>query len=245
MKKEQAYVFEMLVAFSEICTRNGLRFCLVGGSLIGAVREHGFIPWDDDIDVAMPWEDYQIFLSHEQELPKGYKLLTPQNFPEYPYYNAKVFNQNVKFEESEEYCGYGFPLDIFPFLPSKKPTFLVRFLYEVLCVLGYVLLVKSRWTPFVPYKKRIARFGFWLLDCFTARQLKWIRDRLIEFISHDGTEYCFSPGGSYKSDKEFYPKQWFAKTVNVNFCGQQFPAPQGWQKYLNRNYGDYTIPVRK
>ena len=61
MTEEQSQMFRLLRAFSEICEENGLRYFVVGGTLIGAVRHRGFIPWDDDIDVSMPLDDFRKF----------------------------------------------------------------------------------------------------------------------------------------------------------------------------------------
>lgn len=245
MNKEQRYLYEILIDFSKICNVYNLRYFLVGGTLIGAIRHHDFIPWDDDIDVAMPIDDYNIFLSHSNELPSHYRLFSPKFDKDFPYFNTKIFNCKANFTSPDEYKGYGKPLDIFPFYPSRNPGRGSLFLYNILRVIGYVLMVKSGWTNFIPYKKLIARIGFRFLYYFPQKQIKRLRSIIIDMIAKENTDYCFSPGGANSSEKEFYPKKWFQKTVEVEFGGHHFPAPQGWDAYLTQLYGDYMTPIEE
>ena len=83
-------MFRLLRAFSEICEENGLRYFVVGGTLIGAVRHRGFIPWDDDIDVSMPLDDFRKFTELARELPGSFALQSEETDPRYPFVFAKL-----------------------------------------------------------------------------------------------------------------------------------------------------------
>lgn len=77
-RRIQLKELEILKVFQNICRRHGLRYFAIGGTCLGAVRHKGFIPWDDDIDVAMPYEDYLEFQRiAETDLPDNYGILSP------------------------------------------------------------------------------------------------------------------------------------------------------------------------
>lgn len=101
--------------FDKYCKANSINYSLVGGSLIGAIRHSGFIPWDDDIDVMMTRDNYQKLLSTYQH--EKYKLLTPYTDSSYPYPFAKMIDtETLMIEEMEEaYPSMGVYIDIFPF----------------------------------------------------------------------------------------------------------------------------------
>ena len=99
-----------------ICERHGLHYYCCAGTAIGAVRHHGIIPWDDDIDVIMPRPDYDRLLEIAQQEDFGqYELITPYNNPAYPLYFAKLSDRTTTLvEERERPCVIGLFVDIFP-----------------------------------------------------------------------------------------------------------------------------------
>ena len=87
---------EILRDFKKVCERNGLRYYLSCGSLLGAVRHHGFIPWDDDIDVQMPFEDYQRFLQIAQkEMGEKYFVQNSDTDPQYAFAYTHIRKNNT------------------------------------------------------------------------------------------------------------------------------------------------------
>lgn len=80
LKEIQRIEYDILCVFADICEKHGLRYGLCGGTLLGAIRHTGFIPWDDDVDVEMPRPDYMKFIQiAEQEFPEYLKVSTPYN----------------------------------------------------------------------------------------------------------------------------------------------------------------------
>ena len=116
-KKLCVVLLDLLFVFDEVCKRHNLQYFLFYGTLLGAVRHKGFIPWDDDIDVAMPREDYEAFLKLTNDFKPPYFLQTPYTDPGYFYTFAKIRNSNttgvVQLFENQTF-NHGIWLSIFP-----------------------------------------------------------------------------------------------------------------------------------
>ena len=118
LRKLQSMQLDIFKEFIRICKKYDFQYFLLGGSCLGAVRHQGFIPWDDDIDVGMPRDDYEKFLGiAEKELPKPYFLQTAETDPHYPLNFAKIRNSQTTFIESAVahlQMNHGIYMDIFP-----------------------------------------------------------------------------------------------------------------------------------
>lgn len=117
IKALQTKILQILLAFDKTCTEHHLRYCICGGTLLGAVRHKGFIPWDDDLDVSMPRPDYEQFIAHAAEwLPEPYEFVCAENDPLYPLPFGKVQDASTTLiERSHLYYLGGCYIDIFPF----------------------------------------------------------------------------------------------------------------------------------
>ena len=128
MNDLQKVEFDILKAFLEVCERLNLKYYLVCGTALGAVKYQGFIPWDDDVDVALPREDYEIFCKKAGELlPKGFFLQTYKTDKAYPAIFAKIRNSNTTFFEKtieKLPINHGVYIDVFPLdgYPEDKKT---------------------------------------------------------------------------------------------------------------------------
>lgn len=239
MNQEQKQLFELFKCFAKICDDNGIKYFLVGGTLLGAVRHKGFIPWDDDIDVAMPEEDYRRFLELKDNLPEGLEIRSEKDDPEYPFLFCKLSNPDVPFITEGPGKKMGIYIDLFPIVPSRDPNRTAGILFNISTVIGYVLQVKLDWIEYIPYKKIYARVGYALLNLLSVSTLRALRLRVLGLLRADNTGFCFSPGGGHKGLTEFYPKAWFDEQIHLSFEGEQFTAPNGWNGYLTQLYGDY------
>ncbi|MBP5214884.1 MAG: LicD family protein, partial [Bacteroidales bacterium] len=87
----QLRLLDVLMVIHDVCQQHNLRYYLVDGTLLGAVRHQGFIPWDDDIDIYMPRKDYELLIEHAEEwLPKRYEFICWERDKKYPFHYGKI-----------------------------------------------------------------------------------------------------------------------------------------------------------
>ncbi|MBO5867860.1 MAG: LicD family protein, partial [Oscillospiraceae bacterium] len=122
-----------------LCDKHGLTYYMLGGSMLGAIRHKGFIPWDDDIDFGMPREDYERFLElAPTELPKHLKVVNYRNDPNYMYYITRILDTETKVIEERigndnKYTNASidiFPIDGTPNNPILRKIYFFRVMYH-------------------------------------------------------------------------------------------------------------------
>ena len=228
----------ILKAFINICETNGLQYYLVGGSALGAIRHHGFIPWDDDIDVGLPRKDYNRFLEIGQAfLPEYYFIQTYMTDPEYPASFAKIRDCRTTFVESSmknRKINHGVYIDVFPldYFPEKNvKVFLLRDLL-------YKARLSTEFSTVASPKMRIIQIVSKVLFPNLMKTLKK-RDKHIQSIGKGSkmTNFC----GAWR-DKELMPSEYFGKGANAQFEGLSVFVPENYDGYLKKLYGDYMTP---
>lgn len=239
LRRLQLCELEILDEFVRICEKHRLQYYLAGGTLLGAVRHQGFIPWDDDIDVAMPREDYQKLLRLRSELPDCLELLSEQLTKECPFNYCKLYDKRRLLEPEPEFGPKWIYIDIFQLAPSCVPGRAERLGMDMITVIGYVMQVKRGWERYIPYKKRKARVGYRLLKLLPYPFLRALRKGITAWLAKEDTDWYFCPGGKYGSTLEFFPKAWFEPAVRLRFEHREYDSPSGWEEYLRRHYGDY------
>ena len=235
--------FQILCTFKKICEENNLRYFLCGGTLLGAIRHKGFIPWDDDIDVTMPYDDYLRFLSIAPGLLGAeYFVQNCETEPNFPSPFTKIrLNQSTFLDSSfaKWHINHGIWIDIFPLilLTDRKYKYANKIL-KVCKILQMEDLINSNESFFLETygKKKIRLLKiFYFLVPSNIRQN--IHKRVLKYIcSSDRGEYYSELIGSsmYK-----WPKEIFQLTDKVEFEGEEFLAPKGYDKYLQIHYGNY------
>ena len=223
-------------AFIDVCEQLNLRYYLLGGTLLGAVRHKGFIPWDDDIDVGMPRADYEIFLEKAQKLlPEKYFVQSMHTEKDFFYNYAKIRDVETTYLESSvahlRIC-HGVFIDIFPldWYPAeteiksffKKKTNLTR---RIENVFGGVY--KRAWW------KKILCF---LLTPVSTREALERREQL--YLSATDKRKTANYSGAW-GDKEIVPTEWYGEGRILEFEGLSVRAPKEYEKWLTQVYGDY------
>ena len=243
----------MLSVFVEACREMGLRYYLVGGTLLGAVRHEGFIPWDDDIDVAMPREDYEIFLREGQRhLPEHLFLQCLDTEPAYYANFAKIRDKRTTFVEYSirkfPIC-HGvfidiFPLDCYPDDPRKQKKMDVRqtmFKRRTRAAVEIPLRARHKF----PVEMALRAVSFMtVLRWPSFRKSLEAREKLHTSVKtgEKWANYCGAWG-----KKEIMPASWYGAGTELTFEGLTVMGPEHWDLWLTQVYGDYMQlpPVEK
>ncbi len=239
IKEFQSVLLDMMTEFHRFCEKNGLTYYMVGGTLLGAVREGGFIPWDDDVDFAMPRDDYEKFIQiYEGTLA----LHCLQNDNEHMFPYIKLFNPQMPLitVDDEQYNFHSeifVKFDIYPIdglgNDARKATKRLKKISRKKHLL-FLNLTKSK------SKNLLKRFVlFFVRKLSPARILKSI-DKAMQKYSVEKSMFLtrWREGGAKPN---VIKKEIFGSPVLIPFENQNFYAPQDSHTYLSSVYGDYMI----
>lgn len=234
---------DILQALHDYCCLNGINYSLNYGTLIGAIRHKGYIPWDDDIDVCMLRPDYQKLEQDFPQIYKGrYRFLTLNRDSKWNRPYAMMYDSNtLEIEEiSNGYEGIGIGIDIFPiddFVADEKHFrffhILRRFLIRIYTLKG-IKLSKSRSI----LKNLFLLVVGGVLSPFSTRRLAKMIDKFIKRNDSQSAEYVFSATDAIGT-KKHVPKQCFKSYIEVPFEDRKFYVMEGYDFYLRNIYGDY------
>lgn len=247
LRRLQLCELEILDEFVRICEKHDLQYYLVGGTLLGAVRHQGFIPWDDDIDVAMPREDYDRFAAIAAgELAPQYFYQCPETDPYYFLTYAKIRKNGTEVcEERFKNAKFhkGVFIDIFPLDFCPAPGLICHFLFNVLAVMNYRGQVDSG-EIYEPYRELSGKIGYALLRVFSPKALVLVRKKVLSISKRLGKQkYAANYPGAYGYRKEVSPCVWFQSGVRVSFEGRHFLAPVAYERLLSRSYGEAYLSL--
>lgn len=247
-KELQAVSLEILHTVAEICEAQNLRYALVYGTLIGAIRHNGYIPWDDDVDIMMPRPDYDKLLNYLKEHIHEYPHLEVFNHdecPKYPYMITRISdNRYVIDMANEKPYGMGVFIDIYPYDglgETKNEALKYAMKGDMLSSLCYQATRKhfaiETTTSII---KKIAKFPVYLYakmrgkDCFQEKLEKLARAKDYDSSKYVGCVTWLSGG-----QKDIFPKEWFDETVIVPFEKYEVRVPKRYDEILRHVYGDY------
>ena len=239
----QLHILKILQAVDQVCREHNLTYYLWAGTMLGAVRHQGFIPWDDDMDIAMPRPDYDRLMAHAHEwLPEPYEAICAENTPTYPGGFGKIIDASTTLIEREhsDYLG-GVYIDVFPIdgVPSTKLGQRINCLkYEIIDKLIY--LVHRN-----PYKHGHG------LDSLMVRAIQKLfhHKKLQAAIRNIRTQYDYEKSPLVLDyDDGFHgiiEKSVLGTPTPIEFENTTLMGVQQWDQYLSKKYGNYmTIPKR-
>ncbi len=224
----------------QICTEHGLRYSLAYGSLIGAMRHKGFIPWDDDIDIMMPREDYEKLLAvWDQSAPKGYILQNTRTDPDFTQNFTKIRKDHTTFlqDEAERTKHYhkGIFVDIFPGdrVPSGK---IGRKIQYIACAVN--LLYSRGYTS--GSGGMIGKVERFLLKApkekYPVRRER-AEKRIRSWNGNESLLYVFP--NTIGCSRKFYPANLFEDMKTIEFNGKQYMCVADADTILRIEYGNY------
>ncbi len=250
IKRGWAAQMELLEEIAAICKKHHIRWFAMWGTLLGAVRHGGFIPWDDDIDIAMLRDDYKRFISvARQELPEGYRIPERGNKNTANMVTALWNGTKFPFKGAflDKFHGYFFPqgIDIFPFdyvAPDPEDESLQKELLSI--ALGIVASI-DRKDDIDKIKAVIISLEEALH--ITIDKSKSLKDQLYLLIEHlfsmytaeEATEVMFAPDW-FKGKPFKWPVKYFRELLTLSFEGMEVPVPSGYDHILRVRYGNYT-----
>lgn len=228
----------ILRAFICACEKCGLKYYLIYGSCLGAVRHKDIIPWDDDIDVAMPREDYEKFMATGQQyLPEYYFLQNYNTDPEYLGCFAKIRDSRTSFIESgvkTRKMNHGvyidiFPIDYYPRMNIKKFKLLL-FLYKA--------RLSAEFSSAASAKMRIVQFFAKII----FPNLDKTRRRLNALVSNTQKSDLTVIAFGTSLDESTIPAVWYGNGAKAQFGDIEVIIPEDYDKFLTKVYGDYMTP---
>lgn len=250
IKEIQKIELEMLLEFDRICKKHGIKYQLFAGSLIGAIRHQGFIPWDDDIDVCMLRSEYNKFLAVvEKELQNQYFFQTYKTDLNYMNKFAKFRKNGTVFKEMlvrEVDMHHGVYIDIFALDNIEPNTLRGKFqIWQIRAIDSFFKhRLRVRHANMEPgFKKFNSKLKYHLIKIIPIEKVKvenFVMNIMKRFNNIE-TKYVadLSNPGKGNLEKFIIEKDVFDNSIEWEFEGHLFPIPRDYDKILTKAYGDY------
>lgn len=230
----------ILKKLDEVCNNNNLRYYLAFGTCLGALRHKGFIPWDDDIDVLMPYADAKKLISLQNEFGDRYFVQSKETDPDYRSIAMRVRDVEttcIEADEADLRTKKGIYVDVYPYYECSANK-VIRVI-DILRSNMLKVLVNNR-AP-INHGRAIATIAKVILSLYSdtrrTRTIRRLEDRLSsvrgpEILDYFGQDVSLLTAISY-------PKEWFAEPSKLEFEGFLFNGATEPDKYMKKRYGDY------
>lgn len=237
---------EILSGVDEFCRKNGISYFIFSGTLLGAVRHKGYIPWDDDIDIAMLRPDYDRFMESFNGSVQKLRVIDNEHESEFPYPFAKIERTDTLLVENDELTDIfplGINIDLFV-LDGRESREDAVFAIRKNSLLYKMLMVKnvSKRKGRALHRKVILRVLKMMLAPIT-------RKKLIRSLVRNGRGDMDMKGGKIRfycnlcfpmaGEIEIYSAEIFSSHTELPFEGKSYWAPVGYDQWLSLRYGDY------
>lgn len=252
MKKVWSIQMAMAQKLIDVCNKNGLRVWAEGGTLLGTIRHHGYIPWDDDIDMVMLREDYDKLVAigaKEFKTPFFFQCAYTDKL--YQHGHAQLrYSGTTCFSPAEFNCKYnkGIFIDIFVYdsIPKDKGLFINRMLKAELirAMMRNRVYGKVTRNNLLGSIKHVLSLAFFAIYNFRKAYRKFeslYAGREDADKSNDISCPTFSPALTYTIHRR---REWYEETIYMPFEDIVMPVPAGYDKILTDQYGDYMTPTK-
>ena len=238
-KKLWAVLLDMLLKIDDVCKKYHLTYFLEAGTLLGAIRHKGMIPWDDDIDIFMPRKDYNKFILLSEEFPHPFFLQTPYTDPEYFYCPARLRNTNTTgVVETFAYQNFnhGIWLSIFPLDNWEIEGGEERYEY-------IKSLIKENSTYMRLKKPHLSEKDQIRVRNYSGRNPFEVYEEIQEIAQRSNSKPTEFVTAAVSAVISYRRKLWYAEdfssAIEWDFEGFKFPIPVGYDRFLKIMYGDY------
>ncbi|MBT0741965.1 phosphorylcholine transferase [Campylobacter lari] len=235
LEEQKKALVKLLDYFDEFCKKHNIIYSLGGGTLIGAVRHKGFIPWDDDIDIYMHYDEYEKLRKYWKNLENIYMEDIYDKNCKYFYFLAKIYNRNYLIEDYEgQRCPIFLDIFIYDYIPNdinlvRKTAKKIKFLRK---------LTRS-------FVKRSKDFTFLSKLClFCAEYLNKQLDKTLKhwrliYTSNNCENIALFISECSGWNNSIMHKKYFSNTINLCFEDGKYPCMDGYDEHLKKYYGDY------
>lgn len=252
LRKLQVTEFEILKEAVKICKKYNLKYYLIGGTLLGAVRHSGFIPWDDDLDIGLPREDYNRFLTLcEKELPSPYHIHSINTDANYYLRFSKIKKRGTVFAEhairnvktqNEVF------IDIFPLdFSDKKDTMFRKYKVLLLHFLSWMQITKAKVDRpgFIKQILRIILYPFY--KPISMEVYDKLCTSLMTADNHKVHNFIINYASNYNYKKQTMPIKIYEPYSKISFENELFCVPGQYIKYLENLFGNWKElpPIEK
>ena len=235
----QSVILSIAKDIDSICRKNSIEYYLLGGSCIGAIRHHGFIPWDDDLDIIMTKENYKKFLKVCREQLDLSKYIVQEGLKDWPLYFTKIRLKGTYLHEPEDDYAtedmHGIYVDVFCLDNVPDNNFLARIQYFLAKYYLCYQLGQRKYNKTSLKKKCMILLS-------APMKIQFFRKSVINFIERFNSQDTQRVGfyyGRTRFKTSITPRHIYGKPKYVEFEDTQLPVPEHYHEYLTQMFGDY------
>ncbi len=237
-EEHQAALLKLLTEFDRVCSLIGVKYQLFAGTLLGAVRHNGFIPWDDDLDILMMREDYDKFLREaEKHLGSDMFFLQKEFSGHWPMFFSKLRLNNTacieKYRPKDLLVHQGIYIDIFPCDDAKASVLGKKMQF----LSSKVVIAKS--LDRRGYETKSAKKKLFMAFCKLLPMKPFLK--IAKSGKKNGKELHSFFAAAHSYSKNLYPRELLEKTVFGEFEGGSYPIPADYDTLLRTLYGEYMV----
>lgn len=248
MQEIQGVSLEVLKDITDLMDSNGFEYILAYGTLLGAIRHKGFIPWDDDIDIMMPRPDYENFLKYtsENKVKLGHlEVFNMDNNPNYPYMITRISDSRYEIDvENEAKCGLGIFVDVYPLDGIGATEEEGRNLLLKTCKYpSLIFLATRKYYHFGNTKgwlKRLIKIPAFIYTHIMGRDY-FVRklNRIVKPLDYQKSRFVGCAAWTVAREIDVFDKTWINDRIKCPFEKYDFYIPREYDKMLSITYGDY------